>query len=92
MSLEVGLRVSRKPVRQCSQCPLNLGAVCWAFENPRERQRRRARCPAGADPEIRRRFEAWRSRPEVKTRSEIRRDACRKRKPGPPRPALEGRA
>jgi len=71
---------TRKPVRECHSCLLNLGDICWLYAYPRGQWRGR-RCRAFENEEFYARYEEWLKEPTVKTRRELRREAFRKHKP-----------
>ena len=83
------MRISRKPIRACYACPMNMGTHCWAYANPRARWEKHGRCPAFENEEIYALFEQWKKQPRVKTRREIRREFYRKQKHITPPPHLE---
>ncbi len=67
------MRYSRKPVRQCHACLLNLGDHCWLYRYPRGRWRKGRRCGALGNQAVYAKFEEWRREPTVKTLKELRR-------------------
>ena len=71
------MRLSRKPVRKCHACLLNLGDHCWLFESPRGQWRDHKRCGAIDDPAIHERFRLWQKQPTVKSRKDLRREYFR---------------
>jgi len=71
------MRLSRKPVRKCHACLLNLGDQCWLFEYPRGQWRGPRRCGALDDPAIHGRFRQWQKQPTVKSRKDLRRESFR---------------
>jgi hypothetical protein len=73
------MRLSRKPVRKCHSCLLNLVDHCWLYEYPRGQWRGHKECRAKDDPETQRRFRAWQKQPVVKSRKELRREYFRGR-------------
>jgi hypothetical protein len=73
-------RHSRKPVRKCHACPLNLGDHCWIFLYPRGQWQRGQHCRGMEDASLHEQFREWRKQPSVKTRKELRREFFRTRK------------
>jgi hypothetical protein len=67
------MRLSRKPVRKCHACLLNLGDHCWVYACPRSRWRGGKRCAGFENEAMYRDFRAWQKEPTVKTRKELRR-------------------
>jgi hypothetical protein len=74
------MKPSRKPVRKCHACPLNLGDHCWAYDYPRGQWRGERRCPGQADAALQARYDEWLKEPRIKTGRELRRAAFRTRK------------
>jgi hypothetical protein len=74
------MRRSRKPVRKCYSCPLNLGDHCWLYKYPRGQWRPGKRCRATDDVDIHMAFEKWKKQSTVKTRKELRREFFRTKK------------
>ena len=74
------MRRSGKPVRKCYTCLLNLDDHCWLFHYPRGQWHDLRRCPAFENPDVYRSFTAWQKQPDVKTRSELRREFFRRRR------------
>jgi hypothetical protein len=74
------MRRSRKPVRKCYSCLLNLGDHCWLYKYPRGQWRSGKACRAADDVNIKREFERWKKEPVVKSRKELRREFFRTRK------------
>ncbi len=77
------LRRSHKPVRKCHGCPLNLGAHCWGYSNPRGQWQRRRGCPGFATESLHQLYLVWQKQALIKTRSEIRREFIHHRPPEP---------
>ena len=73
------MRTSRKPVRKCHACRLNLGDHCWLYTYPRLQWRDGKTCHAMDDETILHEFETWQKQPRIKTREEIRREMSRAR-------------
>ena len=73
------MRINIKPVRKCHACLLNLGDHCWLYTYPRLQWRDSKTCHARENETIHGEFEAWRKRPQIKTRREMRRELFRSR-------------
>jgi hypothetical protein len=86
------LRRSRKPIRPCHSCPMNMGSHCWAYANPRTRWEKHGKCIAFENEEIYAIFEKWKKQPQVKTRRQIRREFYQKQKRHLPQPQMESGA
>ncbi|MDI6774156.1 MAG: hypothetical protein QME60_02000 [Verrucomicrobiota bacterium] len=71
------MRSSRKPVRRCHACLLNLGDRCWLFPHPRGQWQRGRWCRGFGNEERYREFRDWQKEPTVKSRKELRRDFFR---------------
>ncbi len=74
------MKKSRKPVRKCHACPLNLGEYCWIYQYPRGQWRGEKHCAGYSDRGLHARFEEWCKEPSVKTRKELRREFFRTRR------------
>lgn len=74
------MKTSRKPVRRCHACPLNLGELCWIYRYPRGQWRSGRHCPGYEDRELHAQFAEWQKEPSVKTRKELRREFFRTRR------------
>ena len=74
------MKKSRKPVRKCHACPLNLGEHCWVYLYPRGQWRDGRHCPGFSDAGLHASFEDWSKEPSVKTRKELRREFFRTRR------------
>jgi hypothetical protein len=74
------MRQTRKPVRNCHSCLLNLGDYCWLYRYPRGQWRGDRRCPAFENEHIYAQFRAWQKEPSVKTRKDLRREFFRTRR------------
>ncbi len=73
---------SRKPIRKCHSCLLNLGTYCWGYMNPRERWANRA-CPAFENKGAYAVFVSWQTDFHGRSRRQIRRDIYMSRKQAP---------
>lgn len=71
------MKITRKPVRKCHKCLLNLGHECWLFAYPRGQWRGR-RCTVYGNEEIYAEYRVWLKDPVILTRKELRRAAFRK--------------
>jgi hypothetical protein len=67
------MKSSRKPVRPCHGCLLNLGDRCWLYRYPRGRWRHDRHCGARHDETVHARFRESLKEPTVKTLKELRR-------------------
>lgn len=81
---------SRKPVRKCHACPLNMGDRCWGYASPRLKWSHDRVCPGRFDVFAHRLFETWRKQAAIKSLREIRREFIHQR-PTPPIFYLEKR-
>jgi len=70
---------SRKPVRKCHACLLNLGDHCWLYAYPRGQWHGKKRCAAFDDKKIHAEFRLWQKASDVKTRKELRQEIFRAR-------------
>ncbi|TFH13856.1 MAG: hypothetical protein E4H02_11010 [Lentisphaerales bacterium] len=70
---------SRKPVRKCYSCELNLGDHCWFYQYPRGQWRGKKRCRIINNESVLAEFRTWQKRPLVKTMKELRRSFHRSR-------------
>jgi hypothetical protein len=71
------MRRSRKPVRKCYSCLLNLGDHCWLYRYPRGQWRHGHRCPALGREDVYTQFREWQKEPAVRTRRDLRREFFR---------------
>jgi hypothetical protein len=71
---------SRKPVRACYTCLLNLGDHCWLYRSPRSQWSGGRQCRAFQNEAIYEQYRQWLKEPTVKTRKELRQEFFRTRK------------
>ena len=68
------MKHTRKPVRRCNKCLLNLGDECWLYAYPRGQWRGQV-CRAKEDDGAHAEYKLWLKDPVVMTRKELRRAA-----------------
>jgi hypothetical protein len=68
----------QKPVRKCHSCLLNLGDVCWAYDDPREQWRNQRKCPGFDSEVLHQAYRLWQRDPAVPGAKELRRERYRK--------------
>ncbi len=71
------MRRSRKPVRKCHSCVLNIDDHCWIYRYPRGQWRHGKYCRAFGNEALHEEFRVWQKQPNVKTRKELRREFFR---------------
>jgi len=76
-------RRSRKPVRKCHACPLNLGDRCWGYASPRTQWAHGRTCPARYDETLHRLCALWTQQSSIRSLKEIRREFIHQH-PSPP--------
>ena len=74
------MKQSRKPVRNCHSCPMNLGDHCWLYRWPRGQWRGDRSCSAREDEAALGAFHDWQKAPDVMTRKDLRRELHRQRR------------
>jgi hypothetical protein len=74
------MRQTRKPVRKCHSCLLNLGDHCWLYDYPRGQWRAGKRCSALGNEEVYQSFREWQKQPSIRTRKDLRRGFFRARR------------
>ena len=74
------MRKSKKPIRECHSCLLNLGRTCWGFSCPRDQWGGRKRCRAFENEAAYEMFRRWSEDAQVKTRKQLRQEFHRKKK------------
>jgi len=72
------MKRTRKPVRRCNKCLLNLGDECWLYAYPRGQWRGRD-CPGFGNDLVYAEYRRWLKDPVIMTRREIRKAAFRSR-------------
>ncbi len=68
---------TRKPVRKCHSCMLNMDDHCWLYKSPRGQWHGRKKCRAFENETIYARFHEWQEQPHQVSHKDLRREFFR---------------
>jgi len=77
------MRRTRKPVRKCRGCGLNLGDRCARFEFPHDMWHNHRKCPGYMNEQMLKEYQEEQAKKQLRTSKEMRRQVMKQRSTEP---------